>query len=77
MIGDAATEGVACASFEQFGSKTFTWDSTANFVFINSPEGDAWVLVGSDPGFKGISRFYCTVIKLTLSVREGIQRIGR
>lgn len=67
VTGNAAVEGASCTNPDVFREKTLQLSAADDFIFTTSSDGDAWVFVGSDSGFEGISTFYYLTIKLTLT----------
>ncbi len=67
VVGDAASEHAVCGDETTFGEKTVTLSSDADFTFTSSSEGEAWVFLGSDSGYEGLSKFYYTDIELALT----------
>lgn len=67
MVGNAATEGASCSNPDIFREKTLTLRAADDFIFTTSSDGDAWVFLGSDSGYEGVSTFYYTTIRLTFT----------
>jgi len=66
VLGNAGSEDANCAG-TRFGEKTLTLDNTKAFEFISSTSGQAWIFVGTDSGFEGLSQIYYQSINLRLT----------
>ena len=65
-VGNVAVDGLSCGGFE-FAAKEVALTQEQNFEILSSPEGNAWVLVGSDSGYEGLTHLYYESIEVTLT----------
>ncbi len=65
-VGNISIDGLSCEGGE-FDTKQVAMTADMNFEVISSAEGSAWVLVGSDSGFEGLTHLYYDAIEVTLT----------
>lgn len=66
VLGNIAISGLACDG-SRYGSKQLSLTKRVSFDVISSDKGDAWLYVGSDSGYEGVTQLYYESISATLT----------
>lgn len=65
VVGNLAGRQTTCSGNNPYETKQVATDEV--FTFAAGPEGEAWLLVGTDSGFEGTTRVYYSRVVLQLS----------
>ncbi len=65
VLGDISVRNLGCNS-ELYGRNTFELNSYDNFNITSNDDGAAWVFVGSDSGFMGVTTLYFDTVEVAL-----------
>ena len=65
VLGDASVSNLRCDS-DLYGLNTFVLNSYKDFSITTDDDGTAWIFVGSDSGFMGVTRLYFDTIEAIL-----------
>ncbi len=66
VIGNIAATGLSCEA-NSFASKTVTGSGKTPLRFTSNADGTAWVFIGTDSGFEGLTRLYYQEVQLGIT----------